>query len=205
MFPRRVELVPARMPPVTNVPPLYVFAPESVTMPAPDFVKLPVPLITPANVPAAVWSNVTEALFRMLPWRLVVVPISAPDETVVPPEYVLAPVSVQLPEPTFVTDPVPPIAPWNTASVPSVPTVRGAAPSVTALDGPPLSDPSDCPKLFRSRMAPVWTSMKPVPKTSTAPARSTPNPTVVPPVYVLAPDSVSVPAPAFTRGPAPDI
>ena len=36
---------------------------------------------------------------------------SVPAEIVVPPEYVLLPLSVSVPAPDFVTDPVPPIEP----------------------------------------------------------------------------------------------
>ncbi|MNS83886.1 hypothetical protein D3C72_1176920 [compost metagenome] len=52
-------------------------------------------------------------------------------------------------------------------------------------------------------MAPALTFMAPPPKTCDAPATKVPACTAVPPVYVLAPDSVSVPTPVLLSRPLP--
>ena len=56
-----------------------------MVVPVPSLNRLPVPLTMPPKVPVFVWSNVTLALSVMLPCKLVVLPVSEPTETVVPP------------------------------------------------------------------------------------------------------------------------
>ena len=47
MLPCRLVVSPCKMPAETVVPPVYVFAPERVSVPAPVLVRLPVPLMMP--------------------------------------------------------------------------------------------------------------------------------------------------------------
>jgi hypothetical protein len=52
---------------------------------------------------------------------------------------------------------------------------------------------------------PELTVMPPVPKAVRLPAVAVPALMVVPPVYAFAPERVSVPVPALTKPPAPEI
>jgi hypothetical protein len=72
--PSATEVRPAPMDPficsspaITPVVPKYVFAPDSVSVPAPIFTNVPVPLITLAYVPSTAWLKTTAALLRMSP------------------------------------------------------------------------------------------------------------------------------------------
>ena len=78
--------VTASVPAFTVVPPAWLFAAASTTVPAPFFSTAPLPEIAPENVPVAAWSKRTIELFVIEPCRLVVVPTSLPADTVVPPE-----------------------------------------------------------------------------------------------------------------------
>ena len=109
-------------------------------MPAPVFVNDPVPVIVPAYVPALACSKVTAARLMMSPWRLAVVPISRPPDTIVPPEYVLTPVRIRVPLPVLASVPDPPMLPPNTALWPLW-VVRVADPS--AIRPVPASAPID--------------------------------------------------------------
>ena len=50
MVPRIEPVLPTRVPAATCVPPVYVFAPVSVSVPAPDFISAPAPEIAPEAV-----------------------------------------------------------------------------------------------------------------------------------------------------------
>ena len=109
----------AIVPPVTVVSPVYVLALVSVSVPAPAFVTAPLPEITAPNANESERLNARTALFVMSPATEPVVeplPIAnVPPVIVVPPSYVLAFVSVSVPEPLLVSEP--PLLPSAVAHV----------------------------------------------------------------------------------------
>ena len=106
---------------------------------------------------------------------------SVPALSAVPPEYELAPESVSVPLPILARPPLPDIVPENVVLVLSVPTVRVAAPSVTAPA--PASEPIVWLKLARFNVAPLATvkALKGA-KVLVAPACKVPALTLVAPV-----------------------
>src|SRR6202011_3180446 len=112
------------------------------------------------------------------------------------------PVSISVPLPILVRLPVPEIVPENVVLVLSLPVVSMAEPSV-ALPAP-ASEPMVWLKLLRSRVAPLATvNALNGENALTTPACSVPALTDVAPVYVLLPDSVSVPVPILVSPPGP--
>ena len=86
-------------------------------------------------------------------------------------------------------------------SVFSAPVERIAAPFVVSV--PPIAtEPLVNP---RASVAPSATTTLPVPSADTLPATSVPAETVVCPVYMFVPASVTVPKPVFVSSPAPEI
>src|SRR5262245_34368405 len=84
----------------------------------------------------------------------------------------------------------------------SPPVVNVPEPSVT--DPAPASEPIVCARLLRSSVAPAATVKALADENAlAAPARSVPALTSVLPEYVLEPERVRTPAPAFVRPPAP--
>ena len=157
-------------------------------MPGPACVRPPVPPITCPTVSASLRliCNRLEApvTVTLPPPSVPVVPpfptSSVPPVIVVVPAYVLAPVSVATPVPSFVRVPVP-LMSWPRATVPV--------------------------RLICS--VPSFTTERPLPNVPVAPPAPTdrvrPAAIVVGPVNVLAPVNEIVPAPACVRLPVPPI
>ncbi len=140
--------------------------------------------------------------------------IKLPPSTVVIPVFVLVPVRVKVPVPTLsrarvLLNPSCSI-PAKLVLVLSVPTVSVAFDG-TSLEPPllvtspePLNEPSVLLKPFRSSVAPALTvKAEPALKAPGEPACKTPVVTVVVPVYVFVPVSVSVLPPSLTTLPVP--
>ena len=129
--------------------------------------------------------------------------MSAPCETVVPPEYVFAPISVNEPLPSLTSAPLPLMAPVKADAAP--PSFVVSVPMPSATDPAPDREPTDWEKPARSSVAPAATAVGPLLKAFAIPARSIPAPTTVPAVAVFVPKRASTPAPDFVSVPAPDI
>src|SRR5436190_13431075 len=113
----------------------------------------------------------------------------------------LVPLSVITPDPDFTNPPVPLITPEKRVLLLSAPASSLPAPSATLPA--PDSDPTVWLKPLRSSAAGAATWTAPLPNAFTAPARSTPSLTSVPPVCVLVPARVKVPVPFFEKSPVP--
>src|SRR5262249_18918781 len=158
--PKLASVVTASVPALIAVPPVYVLTPLSVNVPAPLLVTPPMPPIVPPSVallplvskapppalsvaprfevkPARNWSVPPPKVspLEAAPKLASVVTASRPALIVVPPVYVLTPLSVSVPPPVLISPPVPDMIPENVVLVLSPPAVSAAAPSV---DPPPL-------------------------------------------------------------------
>src|SRR5260221_3438080 len=123
---------------------------------------------------------------------------SVPALIVVPPLYVFVPVSVSVPRPSLVNEPTPLITPLKVEVVPaSARNVPAPALSVTAL-----LDVIPPPAASASRVPPLKLS-GPVPRLTSLVTAVMPPLRFVPPLYVFAPVSVSVPRPSLVNEPTP--
>ena len=113
-----------------------------------------------------------------------------PALIVVEPLYVFVPERVKTPEPDLVTPPVPVIFPVKPRSLPLV--LMLAAP-VTPILFTRVTADAAC-RVVLSAIAKL-----PVPRPALLPTAIVPALRVVPPLYVLAPERVKVPAPALVR------
>ncbi len=105
---------------------------------------------------------------------------SVPSLTVVAPECVLAPESVNVPLPTLTSEPLPPIVPAKVVLLLSAPVDSVAPPSVTVPA--PASEPMVWSKPLRSTVAPAaMVTALAAGKASAAPACSVPTLTMVAP------------------------
>ena len=184
--------------------------------PAPP-IPVPATLVTGSAMTRPVPSSSTAAPLAMVVPPVVVprAPLDwtriTPVVTVVPPLYVLVPERVRVPVPVLARATVPePSAsvPANTVeALPARPPDRVtgvAALLVTVLPATPAIEPSVSEKPARSNVAPLLNARAELRPTPLAmPSRTVPAVTEVGPVYVLATESSSVPAPAFVRPPAP--
>ncbi len=194
-----LALARLRMAPVPPTPvPARLVTGSAITSPVPSS-STAAPLATvvpPAVVPRAPldWTRIT------------------PVVTVVPPLYVLVPDRVRVPVPVLARATVPePLAsvPANTVeALPARPPDRVTAPAallVMVLPATPAIEPSVSEKPARSNVAPLARLRAELAPTPLAmPSLTVPAVTEVGPVYVLATESSSVPAPALVRPPAPD-
>ena len=127
-----------------------------------------------------------------------------PPFTTVAPVVVLFPLKVSSPTPSFVNPPVPVITPLKT--------LLGAAmlfrfPLPMLIVPAPAIEPSVSLKLLIAKVAPPATErLEASANRSAAPKVTVPSLMVVDPVYVFAPERISLPAPVFERFlPAPEI
>ena len=138
----------------------------------------------------------------MVPSAVLLAARSAPELTVVEPEYEFAPDSVSVPEPVFVMAPVPLMTPLKDVLELSPPLVSVAEPSVM-LPAPAI-EPTVSATSFRLRVPVTVTAeafgSEPVPLSAMVPAEM-----VVAPVKSGEPEMVSMPAPVFVRPPLPVI
>src|SRR6185437_4288137 len=88
MLPCRLDVLPARMPPVTIVPPEYVLAPPSTSVPAPVLTSDPPPEIDPANTPFAPF---TPAVNVPPPRKIPPLPFSDENDCEKPPRSTAPP------------------------------------------------------------------------------------------------------------------
>src|SRR5271166_1033431 len=189
-------------------------------MPGPALVHAPAPVIAPLSVETEPVSakNAPPPAFNVIA-LVEVIPASAssvpplklsgpvpklpllltarmPPLRFVPPLYVFAALKVKVPGPVLVHAPTPPIAPLKIEVVPvSAKNVPPPALSVIALletSPPPAASASSVPPLKVS---------SPVPKLLSLFTARMPPLRFVPPVYVFAPVSVSVPVPTFVSDP----
>lgn len=154
--PKAAEVVTTTVPVSMLVAPVYVLdGPDNVRVLALDTVFLTWP--APVMLPDKVWAAL-EAKFSVVPVPREIAPAYVPEFscpavpiTRVPPEslrvvaplYVFIPVRVSVPEPAFVSPPVPPMTPANVVSesaplVWSSPVVRVAEPRVITAPVAPL-------------------------------------------------------------------
>ena len=141
--------------------------------------------------------------------------VSVPPLRIVPPSYVLAPDSVSEPAPALVSEkPPPPMTPpsvsvlaetvivrFAPSVIAPVPCVRFAVPTKVKSDDS-VRTLLMLTALAASRLPPFTVTVVPLPNAFAEPAESVPAESVVLPKALLAPDSVSLPAPSFVR-PAP--
>jgi len=118
--------------------------------------ELPVSETIVAPVVVAEISKIPDPLC-VTPLEVAMAPVpdkeSVPALIVVAPVYVLVPESVSVPVPNFVKAPnVPLITPEYVVEVLSLPTVNNAVPDVLPA---PASEPIDCAKAPRAKVAPV--------------------------------------------------
>ena len=127
-----------------------------------------------------------------------------PPFTTVAPVVVLFPLKVSSPTPSFVNPPVPVITPLKVLFA-AVILFRFPLPML--IVPAPAIEPSVSLKLFIAKVAPPATDrLETSANRSAAPKVNVPSFTVVEPVYVFAPERISLPAPVFERFlPAPEI
>ena len=201
----RPPSLPREMTPPFAPPPEMVFT---------DWAKPPSERVAPATS-ARMTSELAERTLAAPAARV-------PAETVVAPEWVLAPVRVSVPVPALVRPSVPAPAPsWKTPA--KVPLRSEALPTVSAaLVADPFSTTGAPGVAFEVRLA--ATTLKPFRRSVPAlaapkatvfsepavalsapawPSASTPPSIATPPRKVLAPERVSVPAPDLSKPPRP--
>ena len=125
---------------------------------------------------------------------------TVPADRVKPPPKVLAPESVSVPPVVFVAPP-----PARVASAVPASKAKEAAVSVPPVTVPPVcvNAPTVSAKPPRSKVPPLTVTAPASARRLLAPSRRVPALMVVPPVWVVSEDSVTVPAPALTSEPAP--
>ncbi len=228
--PSALLLPSSRPPPLTTRPPLNVLVPFNVSSDAPFLPMLPTPEITPFNTTgwppcsaseppapsamslarvsaAVVPSSVTSppTLSTPVPNAPLLPSSRPPPFRAKPPVKLLLPDSVCTPVPTLTRPPVVPVKLPAKEVLPRPPRVSVRVPRLTVPPSPD-SEPtvwlaaavrsSDVPAV--SEIAAVGDRLPP------APSANEPSAIETLPVSVFAPPRVSVPAPFFTRLPAPD-
>ena len=224
--PSAASLPTLNVPPFKLSPPLNVFAADSVKIPVPVFVSA-FPETTPGTVNAAPLATSTTALpapivsVRFAPRFTVpaVSPSVAPPETasvfvadaspkfplapklnvppltVTPPLKVFVPDSVKDPVPDFSSAPDPDNTPETINAFEAVTSTRPPLAPTTIPRPVPRS--TDAPVLCKT--PPFSVTLEPVPNPDAAPIATVPAFTVNPPLNVLAPPNVKIPAPALVK------
>jgi hypothetical protein len=219
-LPRPVLLPRDNVPADSVVPPEKVLLPLILRVPAPALVKpAPTPEITPLKVPVPVATFIVPEVLRptlfdatMPEFKERVVPLAidkaplpnpvslprdnVPADNVVPPEKVLLPLTLRVPEPVLV----------KTASTPEITPLKVPVPAPTLIVPAVLRltlFDTATPEL-KEKVVPLAITRAPLPNPVLLARDTVPADNVVPPENVLLPLRLRVPAPPLVKA-APEI